>query len=234
MTPNFNHKRNRVDDPLITEIGKKKKRSGFRFRHGRAAALYVRKLDRTLFEHEAPRRLPQDILFTLFRLHLRERSFRAYLDIPLLGGITVTLALIVFRVMRVLWIISTALVCIRLAFVVWHMSKRAREDITLLKYGKVVQAQVLGVRPCSDSEHNTNGFYLDCIIPVEQRRFSLGSAWMRDETLANRLKDMRFVPVICLPHTPGNWYLLDPGPSTSSPHPQSTHQSESQPGQDHQ
>ncbi len=232
MTPNLNHKR--VDDPLTIENGKKKKRSGFRFRHSRAVALYVRKLDRSLFEHEAPRRLPQDILFTLFRLHLRERSFRAYLDIPLLGGIAVTLAFIVFRVMRILWLVSAALVVIRLAFVAWYMSKRAREDIALLKYGKVVQAQVLGVRPCSDTEHNTNGVYLDCIIPVEQRRFSLGSAWMRDETLANHLKNMRFVPVICLPHTPGNWYLLDLGLSTSSPHPQSTHQSESQLEHDHQ
>jgi hypothetical protein len=50
---------------------------------------------------------------------------------------------------------------------------------------------------------------LDCAIVVVPRRTYVGSIWFADGLEAARLSNRGRVEVICLPHAPGTWRLIE-------------------------
>lgn len=170
-------------------------------------------VDHTLLEEPPPRRLPAFFLPNLIGEYLLERPARAYLDLYVIGGLCAAAALLVVPTSPLLWatlaLLLAALLALRLSGPCWRLFIAVREDYLLMRYGVVVNAHILGVRPCRDASGNPAGAYVDCAIPITRRRTSVGSVWMPDSTEALRVSAVGRVPVICLARAPGTWRLRD-------------------------
>ncbi len=171
--------------------------------------LVIDLVDRTLFQCEPPRRLPFLFIPNLLGEYLLERPLSAYLD-PIMVGICVAaIAMALLQVNGLLWLVLILIFTLRLLLAAWTIGRAVYDDRALLKYGKVLHAHILGMRPHRDLNGEINGAYLDCAIPVGQRRTSVGSVWLPDPAEAARLAQHGRVPVICLARVPGTWRLLD-------------------------
>jgi hypothetical protein len=166
-------------------------------------------VDRELLEQPPPRRLPIFFLPNLIGEYLLEQPARSYLDPLLLAGVVAAAALLYLGAGPLAWAALAALVALRLAAHCWRLYRAVREDYALLRHGLVLQAHVLGVRPCRDAAGNPAGAYVDCAIPVTGKRSSVGSVWMPDSADALRIGAAGQIPVICLPRAPGTWRLRD-------------------------
>ncbi len=168
-------------------------------------------VDRKLLEVPPPRRLPRFFLPNLIGEYLLERPAHAYLDPIVLGSLVVLGALLALGLGPPRWIVLLllALLALRVSGPLIRLWRHVREDYLLMRYGVVVRAHVIGVRPCRDAAGNPDGAYLDCAIPVSRRRTSVGSVWMPDAAEALRLSAAGQVPVICLARAPGTWRLRD-------------------------
>jgi hypothetical protein len=173
-------------------------------------------VDRELLEAVPPRRLPRFFLPNLIGEYLLERPARAYLDPLLIGSLGALAVLLALRLGPPDWImlLLVGLLALRLSGPLLRLWRNVREDYLLLRYGVVVRAHVIGVRPCRDAAGNPAGAYLDCAIPLSRRRTSVGSVWMPDAAEALRISAAGQVPVICLARAPGTWRLRD-GDGTS-------------------
>jgi hypothetical protein len=168
-------------------------------------------VDQELLEAGPPRPLPRFFLPNLIGEYLLEQPARAYLDPFVLGGLGALFAIFTMGLGAPPWIalLLAALLALRLAGPLLRLWRNVREDYLLLRYGVVVRAHVIGVRPCRDAAGNPAGAYLDCAIPLTRRRTSVGSVWMPDAADALRISAAGQVPVICLAQAPGTWRLRD-------------------------
>jgi hypothetical protein len=166
-------------------------------------------IGRDLLEQRPPRRLPPFFLPNLVGEYLLERPARAYLDPFLIAGLCAALALFFLSVHPAFWLLIVLVLAARLGGPTWRLCRDVREDYLLLRYGVVVQAHILGVRPGRDADGQPSGAYVDCVIPITSRRSSVGSVWMPSVDDATRLAATGRVPVICLARAPGAWRLRD-------------------------
>lgn len=166
-------------------------------------------VERDLLQGEPPRRLPLLFVPNLLGEYLLERPLISYFDPLLLGGLVAALALALLQVGPLLWLLLGAILAVRLGIAAWRIGRRVAEDRALLRYGIVIYAHILEMRPSRDSAGQIDGAYLDCAIPVGRRRTSVGSVWMPDAAEAARLGRLGRVLVICLPRAPGAWRLLE-------------------------
>lgn len=166
-------------------------------------------VDRTLLEQRPPRRLPVFFVPNLIGEYLLERPARSYLDLYVIAGVCAGLVLLIIGTAPQIWALLTLLLALRIGGPLVRLCRDVREDYLLLRDGIVVQAHILGVRPCRDAAGNLAGAYLDCVIPVTSRRTSVGSVWMPDAADALRVGAAGRVPVICLARAPGTWRLRD-------------------------
>lgn len=153
---------------------------------------------------------------------------------PIAGGAFVASGLVAFqskRFLRKTVFLATSTI---LSALMWRASKRLFHDLHLLKHGHLVNAQVLAVRPCTTEQGAHYGTFVDLWIPIGERRCSAGSFWIPDHVDSARLKDRTHILVICLPHVPGTWYLIEPTVPDAVPHSRSTSQLNVQPELDHQ
>lgn len=167
-----------------------------------------------LLEQRPPRRLPAFFLPNLIGEYLLERPARSYFDLYLLAGLCAGIVMLLVGAPPLFWIVLLLVLALRLNRPCWRLYRSVREDYLLLRYGMVVQAHVLGVRPCRDRAGNPTGAYLDCVIPLTRKRSSVGSVWMPDTAEALRIGAAGSVPVICLANAPGSWRLKNDGPGT--------------------
>ncbi len=158
-------------------------------------------------EQTPPRRLPVFFLPNLIGEYLLERPPRTYLNpyvlTCLIGAVTLTL----LGAPRVLGLALLALAGLRLLRPALLLYRDVREDYLLMRHGVIVTAHILGVRPFSDTAGNPAGAYLDCAVPVNRQRTSVGSIWVADMAEAMRLSALGRLTVICLPRSPGTWRL---------------------------
>jgi hypothetical protein len=159
-------------------------------------------VDDTLLEQRPPRRLPAMFLPNLIGEYLLERAGRAARD-------AILLFCVVIGGPPLAWLLLALLLAMRLGGPLMKLSRSVREDYLLLRHGEVVQAHILGVRPCRDAAGNPAGAYLDCVIPVTRKRSSVGSVWMPDTADALRIGAVGRIPVVCLARAPGAWRLRD-------------------------
>jgi hypothetical protein len=180
--------------------------SVFKERHVAGTA---HRIDRSLLKHDPPRPLPPWLIADLLGDQLVERPWRSYLDPLLISGLCVALVLAVLRVPVLLSWSLALLLAVRLSMLAWEFLGPALADIRLLRYGLIVRAHVLRMRPNDLPNGETQGAYLDCVMPISKRRSSVGSVWLSDLEEAARLAGQGRVQVICLPRSPGTWRLLE-------------------------
>lgn len=166
-------------------------------------------VDRDLLEQPPPRSLPALFVPNLIGEYLLERPAHAYLDLYLIAGLCAAVAMLILQPSPLLWLPLLLLLVLRLGGPAGRLFRNVREDYLLLRHGVVVQAHILGVRPCREGAGNPGGAYLDCVIPVTSKRSSVGSVWMPDTADALRIGAAGRVPVICLARAPGTWRLRD-------------------------
>lgn len=167
----------------------------------------------TLLQSEPPRRLPLLLLPNLIGEYLIETPLATYINPVLIGGIVGALAMAILDVGPLLWRLLLIILTIHLGVATWRLGRCIWDDLALIKYGVLVRARILRVRSYRDACGNLAGAYLDCAIPIGQRRISVGSVWLANAHEALRLKRQERVQVICLTCPPGTWRLLE-GSST--------------------
>jgi len=188
--------------------------------------------DYPVLHQEPPRHLPPGVVVALYGAYLRHHPRLFTRDISLIGGILATALLVVLRA-GVFWKLSFAVVVLRLGMLLWKVNQRTHQTMMLLKYGNVVQAHILRMRPCLDAQGNHQGACLDCLVPAGPRRISVGSVWVADGARAEQIRKRGHVRAICLSHAPGIWHLLDATASSAWLRPLSASRSEAQPEPDH-
>jgi hypothetical protein len=157
-------------------------------------------------EQPPPRRLPALFVLNLIGEYLLERPLRSYLDPWVLSGLG---GLIIFAFLggpTLGYVILLMLIAARLLGPGLRLFHSVREDYRLLRDGLLVNAHVLGVRL---DRASGSGAYLDCAIPLTERRTSVGSVWMPDAAEAQRLATAGRVAVICMAYAPGIWRLRE-------------------------
>lgn len=161
-------------------------------------------------EGPPPRRLPAFFLLNLLGEHLLERPLWTFLN-PLV--ILCLVAAVVLTALGAPTLVSLALlglIIIRLLRPFSRLYRDVREDYLLIRYGLIVTAHVIGVRTMRTPLGDTAGAYLDCAIPLNRQRTSVGSIWVGDTGEAMRLSAAGKLRVICLPRAPGSWRLYRP------------------------
>ncbi|NJN18250.1 MAG: hypothetical protein HC822_19340 [Oscillochloris sp.] len=166
-------------------------------------------VDTNTLDQQPPRPLPTFFLLNLIGEYLLERPLRSYLDPVVLGGLITAATLLIFQVGPLLWLTLLALLVVRVSRGCWRICRDVYEDYRLLRYGKVLNAHILGIRSCRDTNGDLSGAYIDCAIPLSKRLSSVGSVWIPDAAEASRIAEQGRMPVIALARSPGTWRLRD-------------------------
>ncbi|NTU81329.1 MAG: hypothetical protein HGA45_18455 [Chloroflexales bacterium] len=164
-------------------------------------------VDPDTLEQPAPRRLPIFFVPNLIGEYLLERPLTVYLDPFVILCVIAAAALAALGVPPLAGLALVALVGVRLLGPCLRLYHNVREDYHLLRHGLVINAHVIGLRPCRSASGRPAGAYLDCAIPITRQRTSVGSVWLPDTSEAVRLSAAGRIPVICLAHAPGTWRL---------------------------
>jgi hypothetical protein len=162
-----------------------------------------------LLQREPPRQLPPLLIPNLLGEYLIEQPPHTYLDPLLIGSLMAAIAMYLLQIGAWLWLILIAIVAIRLLTAAYRLGQRIRDDVALLKHGVVLTALIIKVRNSRDQTGAINGAYLDCVIPIGQRRTSVGSVWLPDAAEAAQLGCEGRIQVFCLTCPPGAWRLLE-------------------------
>lgn len=166
-------------------------------------------IDQSLLQRAVPRPLPLLLPFIFMFRYLGQLPWYAYLDPFLLSCVVAAIAMALLRVPMPLWVVLGGLAALHIGTTAWHIGTEIYESLALLRYGKVVRARILRLRPFRDPHVEIDGVFLDCAIPTAKRRLLLASVWLADRVAAERLKAQGFVQVICLERAPGTWLLLE-------------------------
>ncbi len=157
----------------------------------------------------APRPFPFEALPDLVLDYLVQPAFRKLLD-PIIGfGLLVLLALGITHTGGLLVFLAVVLLTLRLWRDVSRMLGRIIDEIALLRYGLVVRAHVLRMRPYRSELGEIDGALFDCAIAVAPRRTYVGCVWLSDGAEAVQLAKVGRVDVLCLPLTPGTWRIVE-------------------------
>jgi len=171
--------------------------------------IIVNQVDSALLQQRPPRPLPPLLLLNLLGEYLIEVPLKTYIDSVVIGSLVGAIALALLHVGPLLWILLGLILLTHLATAAWKLGKQIREDMVLLKYGIVVRAHVLHLRPQYNEQGQPAGALLDCAIPTRRRRTSVGSVWLANTNEATRLAKQGRVRVICLVRAPGTWRLME-------------------------
>jgi hypothetical protein len=167
-------------------------------------------IDPQLLREAPPRRLPLPVIASLAGRRLSGIASRVLLDPWLVSGLGVILLLLLLGAAQM-----ALLLLLLLLLRVWMrwrgIVRELREDILLLREGRVLRAVVLRAKVNHTISGQVDGVYLDCAIPIDSRRTHLGSVWLADGGAAMELARRGSVVVLCLVRSPGIWRLLEGG-----------------------
>ncbi|MFO7170920.1 MAG: hypothetical protein DIU80_023065 [Chloroflexota bacterium] len=166
-------------------------------------------VDAAYLSREPPRPFPTAALPDLIGATLLERPLRALLDPLLLVSVGLVLLLVAARAHWLLLAPPLALGAWRVFAAASRVWRQLRDELALLRYGQIVRAHVLRLRPHRTLLGEIDGALLYCAIPVAPRRTYVGRVWLSDGTEALRLARAGRVKVICLPRTPGTWRIIE-------------------------
>lgn len=161
-------------------------------------------------ESVPPRRLPAFFLPNLIGEHLLERPLKSYFSLFFLACLAGAAVLAAAGAPRALSLALLALAVARVLGPTLRLARDVRDDYLLVRYGQILTAHVMGVRPCHEQGGARTGAYLDCAVPISRRSTSVGSVWVADVAEAMHLSAQGKLTVICLPRAPGSWRLYRP------------------------
>ena len=122
-----------------------------------------------------PRRLSGYFLPNLLGEYLLERPRTDYLDPFVIICLIVALTLTALGVAPLVRLALAALIGVRMLGPCLRLYQNVREDYMLVRHGIVINAHVIGLRPCQSATGDPQGAYLDCAIPITRQRTSIGS-----------------------------------------------------------
>jgi hypothetical protein len=166
-------------------------------------------VDAEYLAREAPRPFPAAALPALLAECMLERPLRALLDLPLLAAFGALLLLGAYRAPWTLGALPLAVIGWRLGREALRVGARVRDELALLRHGRMEQARILWLRPRRDVLGQIDGALLYCEILLGPRRCYVGSVWLSDGSEALRLEKAGRVGVICLPRAPGTWRIIE-------------------------
>lgn len=166
-------------------------------------------VDAEYLARAAPRPFPAAALPSLVLACAMERPLRAILDPALLLAFGALLLLAALKAGWPLLTLSLLVIAWRLWREALRVRARVRDELALLRHGRIVQAHVLKLRPHRDALGEIDGALLYCAVVVAPRRTYIGSAWLSDGTEALRLARAGRVQVLCLPRAPGTWRIVE-------------------------
>jgi hypothetical protein len=95
------------------------------------------------------------------------------------------------------------------SLVVWKIGRRVWANSAIVRYGRLVDAPILRVRPAYTAQGKRQGSQVDLLIPVEHNHISAGSFWIAEENETAWDHEHHSVRVLCLPYVPGTWHVLE-------------------------
>jgi hypothetical protein len=158
-------------------------------------------------EQPPPRRLSGYFLPNLIGEYLIERPQTDYFDPFVILCLIAAVGLTALGAVPLVRLALAVLIGIRILGPCLRLYGDVREDYMLVRHGLVLNAHVIGLRPCHSAAGHPLGAYLDCAIPITRQRTSIGSVWFADTAEAVRLSAAGRVAVICLTRAPGTWRL---------------------------
>jgi hypothetical protein len=156
-----------------------------------------------------PRPFPQEALPDMLIDYILRPAFRKLIDPVIALGILILIGFSAFGVAHTFgWAIGF-LILVRVWREVRFTIRRVREELTLLRYGQLVRAHVLQMRPYRSELGEIDGAIFDCAIAVAPRRTYVGNFWLSDGAEAVEIAKTGHITVICLPATPGTWRVIE-------------------------
>jgi hypothetical protein len=166
-------------------------------------------IDIALLDSPPPRSLPPTLIADLLGDRLLERPMRSYADPLLIGAIVAALAFALLRVpVWLAWAIA-GLGVLRIALLAWSILGPSLDDLWLLRYGVLVDAQVTKLRQAGTPGTTNQGAFLDCSLAISPNRSTVCSVWVADSNEAARMASQKHLLAIGLPRAPGAWRLLE-------------------------
>jgi hypothetical protein len=165
-------------------------------------------VDVAFLRQPPPRVLPPHTLWDLVRTHALRRRF-AFLDPWIVVGMVGLVALALLHAPSLTFVAPVALMLWRVGRGLWWLWRNVHDDMALLREGHVVTAEVRKLRPHLTLSGDIDGALIDCEIPVAPRRTYVGSVWLADGQEALHLAQQGHVEVLCLPHVPGTWRIIE-------------------------
>ena len=166
-------------------------------------------IDNVYLQQAPPRPLPYMVVLRLCGKHLLTRPITTMLNPWLIVNSLVVIALITVGASLILWLIPLILLLAQIGFHSYHLNRHIAVDIALLRKGVVIRAHVLKLRAHRTLTGEIDGALLDCAIRVGPQRIHIGSIWIADGGEALRLAHKGRVEVVCLPHSPGTWRVIE-------------------------
>ena len=166
-------------------------------------------LDAAYLDQPPPRPIPLPLMLNVLSDHVFAQPLRSLFNLWVIGGALALGALFALGASPALRLIPALMIVAPLVGVARQIWRRAADDLALLRSGLTVRAHVLKLRAHRTTAGDIDGALVDCAIPVAPRRTYMGSIWVADGAEAMRLKRQGRVEVICLPHTPGTWRVIE-------------------------
>ncbi len=165
-------------------------------------------VDAAFLHQPPPRALPSSTVWRLVRARIAQRRF-AILDPWMLLGLVVLGALALLYAPPIVFVVPAVLIIWRIVRGLLWLLRSVRDDMTMLREGQVITAEVRKLRPHHTLSGNIEGALIDCEIPVTPRRTYVGSVWLADGQEALHFAQQGHVEVLCLPHVPGTWRIIE-------------------------
>ncbi|MEM8530573.1 MAG: hypothetical protein AAGF95_07010 [Chloroflexota bacterium] len=166
-------------------------------------------IDNIYLQQTPPRPLPYMVVLRLCGKHILTRPITTIFNPWLIVNVLVVVILIVLEIHVILWLIPLILLLTQIGFRSYYLNRHIAVDIALLRKGIVIRAHVLKLRAHRTLTGEIDGALLDCAIPVTPHRTHIGSIWIADGGEALRLAHKGRVQVVCLPHSPGTWRVVE-------------------------
>ncbi len=166
------------------------------------------RVEPTYFARQTPRPWSFGLVVGIIGDTLSERPY-AMLDPLLISGVILAVITRAVSGPDILVALGVALALTRLVMGGRSLWRRVWGEIRLLRYGQMILAHVLKLRPYRTLAGEIHGALLDCAVPLTERRVYVGSVWFADGNEALRLSQKGRIEVIALPTTPGTWRVIE-------------------------
>lgn len=167
-------------------------------------------VDESFLQQATPRPISGQLLANMLFTHVLERPSRTILHPFFIISIAALVGIAVLRLPTGALAAPLAVIVGMILLEGFRAGRRVWDDLRLLRHGLVLRAFIRKLRPKHTLAGEIDGAVLDCAIVVAPRRTYIGSIWIADGNEALRLQQQGRITVLCLPHAPGTWRVVEP------------------------